>query len=541
MKNKFIATVITYITIHASLFCQPSFQKKFESTFPVNTKWRVHNNKLTIAIAGDLQELAGIDLITGKLLWSFSFKDKLGIKKVNDWNLNKDNNVVTIKYDSDIKGKEITKWINAHDGNILDENAYAEIKTNKKKNNTPLAEENSKKEYKTTKKKGKIKKTSLKHNGNLIQISFDKKLLTGAIKAKNTKATITCSGKSNWTKEIDVQVIRPLCSISFSSSMFGEDFLEITAYKDKLFVLYEGITVMDINSGDVVWSAGFSNSYFDFGIFKSVQELGRAAWPLPHEDFVYVVDLNDYERCIKKLDINTGALIWRSEKFSKGAVIPELLIEKNILLVKCGGKIEKQSYIPGVEGRPDVCKKEFKYSGDFGLKALDINTGKTVWQTFNNKELEDKFSSQITNMLVYDSKVYIGSDKNIFCFESSNGKVLFKIKASDWKIGKPYEIWDYDEQLIIQSEKGLSSINLLNGSQNWVTKTKLCLSSFFVGDAFFVINGKSEEEQNAFIRLDINSGKILGNITKTTYPYFTEDGEEFIKYDGQKVLRYKTQ
>lgn len=536
-KAILLANVICFV-IFTKTFGQPTFPLKFKSTFPVDAKWRIHNNDLTIAVAGNLQELAGMDLTTGKILWNFSFKDKLGVKKVNDWNFDKEINVVTIQFNSDTKGKEEIKRIDAINSLEIDDKVYAELKAKKQKKETIITEHSENKN--AEKKKGRVFKSSLKHNGNFIQISYDKKLLTGAKNTKTTTATVTCSGKVTWKKEIVIQVIRPLCSISFSSSTFGGDFLDVTAYKDKLFVLYEGITVMDINTGEVLWSTGFNNSKFDFGIFKSTQELGRAAWPLPTEDFVYVVDLNDYERCIKKLDIHNGSLIWRSEKFGKDAVIPEIQLIDNILFVKCGGKIEKQTYIPGVEGKPDVCKKEFKYSGDFGLKAIDVNTGKTIWQTFNNNEIGDKFSSQITNIFINDNKVFLGSDKNIFCFNASDGKVLFKKGVSELKIGKPYEIWEYNQMLMIQADKGIAAISPTDGSQKWVSKTKMCISSFFVDEAFFIINGKSEEVQDAFIRLDLNNGKIIGGIKNTTYPYFTNDGSEFIKYDKQKVLRYIT-
>jgi hypothetical protein len=40
--------------------------------------------------------------------------------------------------------------------------------------------------------------------------------------------------------------------------------------------------------------------------------------------------------------------------------------------------------------------------------------------------------------------------------------------------------------------------------------------------------------------MDIASGTIYGKQTDTYKPWFTPDGEEFVKLDGQKIYRYKT-
>jgi len=42
------------------------------------------------------------------------------------------------------------------------------------------------------------------------------------------------------------------------------------------------------------------------------------------------------------------------------------------------------------------------------------------------------------------------------------------------------------------------------------------------------------------VRIDLESGAIYGKIKDTAYPYFTQDGAYLIKFDGAKVLRYKT-
>lgn len=71
-------------------------------------------------------------------------------------------------------------------------------------------------------------------------------------------------------------------------------------------------------------------------------------------------------------------MIWQSEEFEKDDVVPNLEVVGGVLMAQFGGRLETQSYIPGVEGRPDVCKTEYKFAGNAGLRAYDINTGKVL-------------------------------------------------------------------------------------------------------------------------------------------------------------------
>ena len=80
-------------------------------------------------------------------------------------------------------------------------------------------------------------------------------------------------------------------------------------------------------------------------------------------------------------------------------VVPDLQMSGNVLLAQFGGRLEMQTYIPGQNGNADVCKSEFKFAGNAGVKAYDTETGKVIWQTSEMKNLEDKFSGAITNII----------------------------------------------------------------------------------------------------------------------------------------------
>lgn len=518
--------------ISTAVMAQKEFTQIYEVKFPVDADSRGINADRTLTWATDWTELAMMDAVTGKVLWTCNFKEKFGIKKAKSYNYIEEKQVLELKLKMDKDNDKIV-YLDPKSGNTLDEGTVAKLGKPAKSGLFSYM------------KPRQVFKSWIETEGSVITLDYESKFTTGPSKPKKTTATVTCTGANKWTTQINIQVVRSL--LSNSAEVYGGpdvgngDFLTLYARGNKIFVLYEGLSVLDMKTGKLLWETTFDNSIFDFGLMKLSQELGRAAWPIPVNDAVYIADLSEKSRCIKKLNIETGAELWKGEELPKDAIIPGLYICGNTLVAQSGGKIEKQVYIPGTSGRPDVYKREYRFDGDFGIKAYDAASGKMLWQTSDKKkELNDKFSSLITNTLTDEKNIYVGSSKFIYCFEAATGKVIYALPAEDLKIGKPDNIWFYNENIILEGEEGVASINKGTGKVNYSTNTKKCLATFNIGNAFFVWNGKNPEDWSAFVRVDIDNGAILGKIAGTSYPKFSEDGEEFVKFDGNKIMRYKT-
>ncbi len=513
-----IAAFLTQLT-----FAQKEFTLLYKSEFPISVKSRGISPSRDFCWGTDWKNFSMMDAKTGKILWTYNMKDKFGIKKADSYEWHDANNVLEIKITDG--GTTKSYYVEAVSGKIVE----ATTNTNESQGTTSSSSFKPKKRY-----IGKLKK-----DGSTIDLSYKKKLLTGSIKPAETTATVTSIGKNNWQQTFNIKVVRSLFP---SDGWFGgDDFLTMYEASGKLFVLYEGLTVLDLKTGNKLWESSFDNSTFDFGLFKSTQELERAAWPLVDGDFVYIVDLSKGNRCIKKVNIENGSVIWKTqEKLDDDEVIPNIFVSGNILFAQFGGLIEKQIMINGDKGT--TYKKEYRYAGDFGVKAYDINTGKLLWDTHSREsDLDDKFKSKITNIFTDSGKLYAGSTKNIFCFEANSGKVLFKTPVKEIKLDDPLSIWIYkDNNLIVECEKGVASIDKNSGKVNYATKTGKCLETFSVGNVFYVWTGKDYENTEEFVRFNIDNGSITGKMEDTPYPNFTEDGNEFIKFHGEKVFRYKT-
>lgn len=521
MKKILVTTIVALFTLQIN--AQDKFDLQWKSEFPVEAEWRMINEECTLAMGGDLTEIAMMDGTTGKILWKLNFKEKFGQKKAKDWSWDQTKGVVEVVFKGDKKDQEITNYINEKDGSEISKSKYDLIEAPKTKT---------------------IRKSVLeieKYNTD-VTLLYEKKTATSSMgKGTKGKITVKATGDKQWSTDIEARYLRSLCSNAMAFGMFGGDFLKLMYANDKIFVIYEGLSVLDINIGKVMWQASFDNIEFDFGAFKSIQTLGRAGYPLVSEDAVYLADLSDKQHRIKKYDLETGKVLWQSEQFEKDDIVPDMKIVDGVLVAQFGGRIQTQTWIQGSSNVPESCKNEFKFAGNAGVKAYDTQTGKILWQTSEMKELNDKFSSAVTNLIVFENTILAASDKNLYAFDIKTGKPRYTVPMKKLKIGNPVELIKLNTQtIIVQSEEGIASLQLSNGTVNYATNTNKCFDLFNYENAYFIWNGKSSDEWSSFVRIDIDNGQILGKMEDTPYPNFTNDGAYFIKFDGSNVMRYKT-
>ena len=529
MKNRFSLSVLSLMLfcIFNSVNAQEPFKMEYKFQFPISVESRFITEDRTLVLAGTNSEIAMMDAATGKLLWQLNIKQKLGQKKAKDWSLDQKVNVAWVDVKGDKKDELITHYYKGTTGEEITAAQYQALKDAYNENWRWV-------------KKGTL---VVKSHATDVWIEYEKKRFAGSVnKGSKGKLTIKASGDNTWSTVIDAKYTTTLCynAIPRAAKDYGGDFLRLAYAQDKIFVIYEGLSVIDIKTGKLLWQTDLDNTDFDFGVFKSVQTLGRAGYPFADETGVYVADLSKKQHRIKKFDLNTGVMIWQSEEFENDDVVPNLEVVGGVLMAQFGGRLETQSFIPGVEGRPDVCKTEYKFAGNAGLRAYDISTGKILWETNKMKELGDKFSGAITNLLVLDETAFIASDKNVYAFDV-NGKVKFSVPIKSLKIGKPTYIELYkDGSLRLLCEDGVASINPADGKVNFATNTGACLMWDDMGNAFYVWTGKDQFNLEEFVRVDMANGKILGKMKNAPYPFFTPDGEYIITFDGARVMRFKT-
>ncbi|MFM2000476.1 MAG: hypothetical protein RL204_2423 [Bacteroidota bacterium] len=530
--KKLITTIFASMLLLVSAFAQKEFKKLYEIKFPVSVDKWASNEEETLVFAGDKSEFCGVDAVTGKVLWQVNVKELFGVKKVDKWYYEEDLGAIVVEIE---KKKDVV------------ETTYLDQMTGKK-----MGEPTKRKEekYRTTglgwsgmfesewTGKGDI---YLEELGLSLELSYESLAINGSIQRnKKFPINVRCSGNKSWSTTVQGTFVRSLCDnvVGFGDN-FGGDFITMFYDAGYVFVVYEGLSVIDVKTGTLVWETTFDYSIFDFGVFKSELIVGRAPMPVCDGSAVYVADLSKDVRAIKKFDLATGNVLWTSERLKKDAIITEMVVESGALIVKNGGEVLVQSYIQNANTGAETCISEWKEEGDFSLAAYDTQTGKELWVGDDMKNLGDKFKS-ISNLLDENGILYVASDRNLFALDPKSASMKFKVDVADMKIGKPKEIIFLENDIFISAEEGLARVEKATGKVIYSTNTDKNLGAFVRGEVFYLWVGKKPEEINEIIRFNIETGAIEGKIEDTPHPYFSPDGNEFIKVKDNVLARYRT-
>jgi len=79
-----------------------------------------------------------------------------------------------------------------------------------------------------------------------------------------------------------------------------------------------------------------------------------------------------------------------------------------------------------------------------------------------------------------------------------------------------------------------------DGLMNFDAFTDAVYSYRIIQNALYAYTKESIQNLTRFVRIDLKNGSLMGKANETPYPYFTNDGEGFIRFDGSKVFKYRT-
>ncbi len=509
-----------------TLMAQKEFPKVWEGKFNVEARWKIYSPDLTYLIGGDMSEVQVLEGATGKSLWVYNFKEQLGVKKCETWTTDHDTESIEVIIE---KGKDGTR-----------ESVHLDYRTGAVVAQKDLAAR--------TKEKVKVKRSRFRKShisqtqcydeatNTTIDLEYENKRNIGAKNGRELELTVEASGGKAWRTTFTGRVVSRLTQMYLSADE-GDVILDIMTSHGKVFVIYEGISCLDLATGKVLWNTTFDNVEFSSGL-KAKQEIGRSAMPLVAVDGVYICDFTKGERAIKKLDVNTGAVIWQADKLKKDDIVSALVLDGGNLIARFGGVIRVEQYIPGMNGNPDVYKAEYVFEGTTSLRAYNAGTGQMAWHTAD-MDLPDNFKKSECNILNADGKVFACGEKNLYIFDAATGALVKQGEYNAKEVGKAKAIYTYDGAYIVEGEKGLARLNADLG-QIYATNTGKCLMTEVRGEAFIVWTGKDFDDRKQFVRFDPATGAILGIIKDCPNPYFNFEGDRFVKFDGQKVMQYRT-
>jgi len=356
--------------------------------------------------------------------------------------------------------------------------------------------------------------------------------LTGTMKKLGfgIQFKLEATGDSKWSKEFEGSAVRQLFN--------DKPYVKMDVQGDKILLMSKNLSVFDMKTGNLLWEVPFDNCDASAGL-KAKQEFGIAGWPLFSGNAIYYVDLNT-DNAIKKVDAQTGKVIWKSEKFKDNDRVPNLMVLNGTLIAQFGGMINTQLYFPENE----VYKNENRFDGNYGVRAYDITTGKMVWNTSTLAgSLGDKFKDRISTIYPLNNKVVVASGENLFCLDPKTGGVIYKTSLADAKIGDVFEVLVSEDfaTLQIYCDNGIAVADVATGKLGYATKTGeifwkapgTSTYQFTYGNNMFVWVGEAD-----FIGFDLAKGVVKGKMKDNYNPQLTADGNYILVRDGDKVTKF---
>ncbi|MCF6130868.1 outer membrane protein assembly factor BamB family protein [Flavobacterium wongokense] len=335
---------------------------------------------------------------------------------------------------------------------------------------------------------------------------------------------------------------------------------------DKIFMYLDGINVYDYNTGQKVWNVNYENDMQGAkgGLFsggKRSQIYRTIADPLFTDDAVYIVIFGgrDKTKYVEKHDLNSGKLIWASEKITGAFCMPNIYKANDKILIQVGGKVQVQEY--RLEETSGGIAGGLSTLGGFGgsvkqwvpyiywdyknqknsVLCLDDKTGHTAWRS-------EKFDKRITDLILDENKtVFVGDGDEFYGYDIASGNQLFDVKHNDAKVGRASDVIDFGDKVVVLSEKGLAAYNKKDGSRAYASDKIKGVDYFYhIGDNYFLRDQRNSK--NIIYGIDMTNGETKGSVQskgKGGSPKYgsgidiTSDGEYIFAFKGKKVEKIK--
>ncbi|SFH13544.1 outer membrane protein assembly factor BamB family protein [Pedobacter insulae] len=319
---------------------------------------------------------------------------------------------------------------------------------------------------------------------------------------------------------------------------------------DKVFLWLDGLQCFNADNGQKIWEVDYENDMSKssslLGNKNQKGIYGTLADPIFTNDAVYIVIFANRSRTkyVEKHDLATGKLLWASEKIAGAFSMPNVYRTNDRVMVQVGGKVEVQEIVTrrttsGTETQYKIYTDHMAQKN--GILSLDDKTGQTVWRS-------EKFDKRITDMIIHEGKtVFVGDGDQFYSYDISSGKQLFDVKHNDARVGKATDVIDFNENVVVLSEKGLASYKKADGKRVYATDKLPDVDFFYeIGGNYFLRNQKNSK--NVIYGVDMTNGDIKGKVESKgkggSDRYgdgidITENGEFIFAFKGKKVEKIK--
>jgi hypothetical protein len=324
--------------------------------------------------------------------------------------------------------------------------------------------------------------------------------------------------------------------------------IDLWVKDDKVFIYLNGLMAYDYKTGQKLWESVYETdmdksggiSLFGGGSQKKIYR--TIADPLFTKEAVYIVILGTRDRTkyVEKHDMQSGKLLWASEKITGALSMPNIYKAGNRVLVQVGGKVQIQEIRTTKDGTYYSVYWAYRDQKN-GVLSLDDANGTTAWRS-------EKFDKRITDLIIDEDKsVFVGDGDEFYGYDIASGKQLFDVKHNDAKVGRATDVIDFEDKVVVLSEKGLAAYNKKDGSRAYASEKIKGVDYFYhIGDNYFLRDQRNSK--NIIYGIDMTNGETKGSVEskgKGGSPLYgngidiTTDGEYIFAFKGKKVEKIK--
>lgn len=346
----------------------------------------------------------------------------------------------------------------------------------------------------TTKFKGVVGDYTYANDGSITMINMKSSLIGSIFSGfKNQIVRIN-------TKNGDVIWDQTYRGVVEKKVLTKEKIVTITLEEGKIFLYMNGIQTFDFSDGKPLWSAVYDLSPSD--VVKNKKPIGATqfgaygvvAEPIVVGEYIYVLDMeNKRNQYLKKIELKTGKTVWRSAEIKDARAIPGIYVVGDRVILQVGGQVELQ-YVEKVRATDGTISYnkviEYENVKPMNVQSFNATTGEQVWES-------EKMKKGLTNLFTSGNNAIVCSGKSLYSLDVNTGKENYEIELKSDNIGLADLIIDYNDQVLVVGEKGLSSRKKSDGSLNGSSKYKKSVplhynGRFIYGDRMALYTVKSD-------------------------------------------------
>jgi len=386
----------------------------------------------------------------------------------------------------------------------------------------------------TTKFKGVVGDYSYANDGSIVMINMKSSLIGSLFSGmKNQIVRIN-------TKNGDVMWDQTYRGIVEKKVLTKERIVKMTIEEGKVFLYMNGIQVFDLADGKPLWSAVYDLTPSDVVKNKkppfatAFGAYGVVAEPVVVGEYIYVLDMeNKRNQYLKKISLKTGKVVWRSAEIKDARAIPGIYVVGDRVVLQVGGQVELQYITRRREGDTWVIEKVIEYENvkPMNVQCFNAVTGDQLWES-------EKMKKGLTNLFTSGNNAIVCSGKALYSLDINTGKENYEIELKDDNIGLADLILEYNDQVLIVGEKGLSSRKKADGSLTGASKYKKSVplhynNQFIYGDRLALYTVKSD-----FAVYNLKTMKYEKyDARKGASAYLSDDGSYLYVLESGSMIR----